>query len=126
MTDLAEFTKGELIQWINQNCHFNRPKKHDLLHIRWVNESNLLMVKERELSEYLNSITFKGHDELAKRFNESTDLKEKDKIAKKLQTYYDKFKVYYARLEKLNLERLRIEKIYQSIDKARNEMSVAS
>lgn len=126
MTDLAEFTKEELIQWINQNCHFNRPKKHELLLIRWYNESNLLMAKERKLSEYLNSITFDGYDELAKKFNESTDLKEKDKIAKKLQTYYDNWKVYYARLEKLNLERIRIEKIYQSIDKAREEMRVAS
>ena len=118
-TYLDKFTKEELISWIHQNCYSKQPKESDLLLIRWQNEIKKNRKRDEELSKFLESIDFAERDKLAEKFNQSKDIKEKLLLAEKMQPYHDKWKQYLKKSEANHKDYQRIQKIYGSIDKAR-------
>lgn len=123
MDFLNEFTKKEIIEWIRQDVHFhfNPPKKSNLLFLRWQTRSKELEKKYEKSMKMLSAIDGKTRDELAKQFNSETDLEKRLAILKKIESY-DKQYREWRDLEKAAMkEEAEVDKIYQSINKARNE-----
>ena len=77
---LDNYTKEEIVSWINQNCYVRKPKESELLSIRWRIETERNTKRSEELTKSLESINFKKRDKLAKKFNHSKDIKEKLKL----------------------------------------------
>jgi hypothetical protein len=123
MDFLNEFTKKEIIEWIRQDFHFqiNPPKKSSLLFNRWQTRSNELEKKYEKSMEMLSDIDGKTRDELAKRFNIETDLEKRLAILKKIESYDKQFRKWRDFEKAITKEEAEVEKIYQSIDKARKE-----
>lgn len=123
MDFLNEFTKKEIIEWIRQDVHFrfNPPKKSSLLFNRWQTRSKELKKKHEKSMEMLSAIDGKTRDELANQFNNETDSEERIAILKKVASYDKKFREWRDFDEAIMKEEAEVEKIYQSIDKARNE-----
>jgi len=123
MDFLYEFTKKEIIEWIRQDFHFkiNPPKKSSLLSNRWQTRSQELEKKYKKSMEMLSAIDGKTRDELAKQFNDETDLEKRLAILKKIDSYDKQFREWQDFEKAIMKEWEEVEKIYQSIDKARNE-----
>ena len=123
MEFLNEFTKKEIIAWIRQNTYlcFNPPKKSELLFNRWKTRSKELEKKHDKSREMLSAIDGKTRDELAKQFNNETDGQKRLAIAKKIEPYDKQFREWRDFETAIMKEEAEVEKIYQSIDKARNE-----
>lgn len=123
MDFLNEFTKKEIIEWIRQDIHFHLrpPKKSELLFNRWQTRSKELEKKYDKSREMLSAIDGKTRDELAKQFNNETDLQKRLAIAKKIEPYDKQFREWRDFEKEIMKEYAEVEKIYQSIDKARIE-----
>ncbi len=123
MDFLNEFTKKEIIEWIRQDIHFHLhpPKKSDFLFARWQTRLKELEKKCEKSKEMLSAIDGKKRDELAKQFNNETDLQKRLTIAKKIEPYDKQFRAWRDFEKTIMKEHEEVEKIYQSIDKARNE-----
>lgn len=123
MDFLNEFTKKEIIEWIRQDFHFqiNPPKKSSLLFNRWQTRSKELEKKYEKSTKMLSAIDGKTRDELAKQFNNETDLEKRLAILKKIESYDKQFREWRDFEKAIMKEEAEVEKIYQSIDKARNE-----
>lgn len=123
MDFLNEFTKKEIIEWIRQDVHFqiNPPKKSSLLFNRWQTRSKELEKKYEKSMKMLSAIDGKTRDELANQFNNETDLEKRLAILKKIESYDKQFREWRDFEKAIMKEEAEVEKIYQSIDKARNE-----
>ena len=123
MDFLNEFTKKEIIEWIRRDIHFQLrpPKKSELLFARWQTRLKELEKKCEKSREMLAAIDGKKRDELAKQFNNETDLQKRLEIAKKIEPYDKQFRAWRAFEKTIMKEHEEVEKIYQSIDKARTE-----
>lgn len=123
MDFLYEFTKKEIIEWIRQDFHFqiNPPKKSSLLFNRWQTRSKELEKKHEKSMEMFSAIDGKTRDELAKQFNNETNLEKRLAILKKIEPYDKQFREWRDFEEAIMKEFAEVEKIYQSIDKARKE-----
>ena len=123
MDFLYEFTKKEIIEWIRQDVHFhfNPPKKSNLLFLRWQTRSKELEKKCEKSMEMLSAIDGKTRDELAHQFNNETDSGKRLAILKKIESYDKKFRKWRDFEKAIMKEEAEVEKIYQSIDTARNE-----
>jgi len=118
---LKDFTKDEIIAWVQSNCFFHAPKRSDLLFIRWKKQSGALLKAQDELSKELAAIDGKKRDEYAGQFNASKDPQERSLLMKKIIPYDRKFKAYLEKSEELHKKSKSIDKLYDSIDKAREK-----
>lgn len=123
MDFLYEFTKKEIIEWIRQDVHFhfNPPKKSNLLFLRWQTRSKELEKKHEKSMEMISAIDGKTRDELANQFNSETDSEKRLDILKKIESYDKQFMEWRDFEKAIMKEEAEVDKIYQSIDKARNE-----
>ena len=128
MDFLNEFTKKEIIAWIRQDIHFHLhpPKKSELLFNRWQTRSKELEKKYDKSREMLSAIDGKKRDELANQFNNETDGQKCLAILKKIEPYDKQFREWRDFENAIMKEEAEVEKIYQSIDKARNEERLAT
>lgn len=69
----------------------------------------------------LSAIDGKKRDELANQFNNETDLQKRLAILKKIEPYDKQFREWRDFENAIMKEEAEVEKIYRSIDKARNE-----
>ena len=128
MDFLNEFTKKEIIAWIRQDIHFHvhPPKKSELLFNRWQTRTKELEKKYDKSREMLSAIDGKKRDELANQFNNETDGQKCLAILKKIESYDKQFREWRDFENAIMKEEAEVEKIYQSIDKARNEERLAT
>ena len=123
MDFLNEFTKKEIIEWIRQDIHFHLhpPKKSDFLFARWQTRLKELEKKHEKSMEMLSAVDYEKRDKLANQFNNETDGQKRLAILKKMKLYEKQFKAWRDFEKTLIKEDAEVEKIYQSIDNARNE-----
>lgn len=128
MDFLNEFTKKEIIEWIRQDVHFyfNPPKKSLLLFLRWQTRSKELKKKHEKSMEMFSAIDGKTRDELASQFNSETDSEKRLAILEKIASYDKQFMEWRDFEKAIMKEYAEVEKIYQSIDKARNEERITT
>ena len=117
---LKDFTKEEIIKWIEENTFFsNRIKKSDLLFIRWQIKIKDLEVKESKELENLRKIDCKKRDALAKQYNASHNSKEKLELLSKISVIDKQLKLHFERSEVLNKEREKADLIYKQMSECR-------
>lgn len=118
---LYGFTKEEIICWIRKHSWLRKPKKSEMLYIRWDIETEKLRQKEDKHLEFCQSIDWAQRDEYARQFNAETDINKKLALLEKMQPYHDYLDAQMAGYKALDRQRDKLDKLYQSIDKARDK-----
>jgi len=123
MDILDEMTKEEIVSWIRQQPFFmvTPPRKSSLLFHRWQVRS--VKSQENSAAHYAagKSLNMAIRDGYAKRFNASTDNKERLELLEKMEPYENQFSKWIADGKKIRAEDDKIDKLYDQIDIARKE-----
>lgn len=117
---LDEMTKDDLVAWI-RNQHFLRPKRSDVLYIRWERQSAEVLEEMQKENRSLDGLDFKERDRLAVRFNESKDSAEKMRILELMQPYDKAMSDHIKRSQALDRKSKRVDALYEQIDVERQK-----
>lgn len=112
---LDEMTKDELVSWI-RNQHFFRPKRSDVLYLRWEKQSGEVLDEIKKENRSLDGVDFKERDRLAVRFNESKDSAEKLRLLEQIEPYDKAMLDHIKRSQALDRKSKRIDALYDQID----------
>ena len=117
---LDEMTKDELVAWIRRQ-HFTRPKRSDVLYIRWERQSAEVLEEMQKENRALDGMDFKERDRLAARFNESTDSKERLRLLGLIEPYSKAMSDHIKRSQAIDRKSKRVDALYEQIDIARQK-----
>ena len=117
---LEEMTKDDLVAWI-RNQHFLRPKRTDVLYIRWKRQSAEVLEEMQKENRSLDGLDFKERDRLAVRFNDSKDSAEKMRILELMQPYDKAMSDHIKRSQALDRKSKRVDALYEQIDVERQK-----
>lgn len=117
---LDEMTKDELVTWI-RNQHFFRPKRSDILYLRWEKQSAAVLEEMQKENRALDGVDFKERDRLAVRFNESKDSKEKLRLLELIGPYDKAMSDHIKRSQALDRKSKKVDSLYEQIDIERNK-----
>ena len=117
---LDEMTKDDLVAWI-RNQHFLRPKRSDVLYIRWERQSAEVLEEMQKENKALDGVDFKERDRLAVRFNESRDAGEKLRLLELMQPYDKAMSDHIKRSQALDRKSKRVDALYELIDVERQK-----
>lgn len=112
---LDEMTKEELIGWIKQSC-LGRPKRSELLYIRWLRQSQQVLDETSKENRALDGVNFKERDNLAKRFNSTTNITEKLKLLDLMEPYDKAIMSHIERSQAIQRKSDKVDKLYEQID----------
>lgn len=115
---LDTMSKEEIVFWLrgDMSFHIRKPKKSDVLFIRWQLQSDKLAKRSEANNEQLKSIDFKQRDKYARQFNESNDTEEKLRLIRKIEPYEKAFEKYCDESESIELAYKKLDKLYDQID----------
>lgn len=115
---LGEFTKEEIIQWVRDKGLFLRINRRDLLFIRWQMQSRKLQSDyQTELDRWdAEKPDFKKRDELAARFNRTSDTSERLRLLGEMEPFDAALRDHLARTKRLDERQKKVDRIYQQID----------
>ncbi|UNK68320.1 hypothetical protein MNO08_09605 [Pseudomonas simiae] len=119
---LDEMTKDELVAWI-RNQHFFRPKRSDVLYLRWERQSAEVLDEMQKENRALDGVDFKARDRLAAQFNESKDPEEKLRLLKQIEPYDKAMSDHIKRSQAIDRKSKRVEALYEQIDIERQKES---
>ena len=117
---LDEMTKDDLIAWIRDQPFF-RPKRSDVLYIRWQRQSAEVLEEMQKENRALDGVDFKARDKLAARFNESKDSAEKLRLLELIQPYDKAMSDHIKRSQALDKKSKRVDALYELIDVERQK-----
>ena len=117
---LDEMTKDDLVAWIRDQPFF-RPKRSDVLYIRWQRQSAEVLEEMQKENRALDGVDFKARDKLAVRFNESKDPAEKLRLIEQIQPYDKAMSDHIKRSQALDKKRKRVDALYEQIDVERQK-----
>jgi hypothetical protein len=123
---LQYFSKEDLIFFILYKIpyYISPIRKSRILSLKWERE-NKKWIEEYELLTYkLQIIDGKERDRIAELYNAEKDFNIKLELLKKLESYDKAFKKYFDKDKALNDRRKELDKLYELIDKAREEENV--
>ena len=112
---LDEMTKEDLVAWIRSH-HFDRPKRSDVLYLRWVRQSAEVLEEMQKENRALDGVDFKERDRLAIRFNESKDPEEKLRLIKLIEPYDKAMSDHIKRSQAIDRKSKRVDALYEQID----------
>ena len=112
---LDEMTKDDLVAWI-RNQPFFRPKRSDVLYIRWQRQSAEVLEEMQKENRAFEGIDFKERDRLAVRFNESNDSTEKLRLLELMQPYNKAMQDHIKRSQAFDRKSKRVDALYERID----------
>ena len=117
---LDEMTKDDLVAWIRSQ-YFMRPKRSDVLYIRWERQSAEVLEEMQKENRALDGVDFKERDRLAVRFNESKDLGERLQLLELMQPYDKAMSDHIKRSQALDRKSKRVDALYEQIDVERQK-----
>ena len=117
---LDEMTKDDLVAWIRDQP-FYRPKRSDVLYIRWQRQSAEVLEEMQKENRALDGVDFKARDKLAARFNETKDPAEKLRLLELIQPYDKAMSDHIKRSQALDKKRKRVDGLYEQIDVERKK-----
>lgn len=117
---LEEMTKDNLVAWIRSQP-FYRPKRSDVLYIRWQRQSAEALEEMQKENRALDGLDFKERDRLAVRFNESKDAAEKLRLLELMQPYKKAMQDHIKRSQALDRKSKRVDALYEQIDVERQK-----
>ena len=112
---LDEITKVELVAWLRSRTML-RPKRSELLFIRWQLQSEALMSERESENRSLDHLDFSERNRLAIKFNESKDSAEKLRLIEKIGEYDQATRAHIERSQKLDRKQKRVDALYEQID----------
>ena len=112
---LDEMTKDDLVAWIRSQP-FYRPKRSDVLYIRWQRQSAEVLEEMQKENRALDGLDFKERDRLAVRFNESKDAAEKLRLLELMQPYNKAMQDHIKRSQAIDMKSKRVDALYERID----------
>ena len=117
---LDEMTKDDLVAWIRSQP-FYRPKRSDVLYIRWQRQSAEVLEEMQKENRALDGLDYKERDRLAGRFNESKDAAEKLRLLELMQPYNKAMQDHIKRSQALDRKSKRVDALYEQIDVERQK-----
>ncbi|WP_223535383.1 hypothetical protein [Pseudomonas sp. GL-B-16] len=117
---LDEMTKDELVAWIRRQ-HFMRPKRSDVLYMRWERQSAEVLDEMQKENRALDGVDFKERDRLAVRFNESKDPEEKLRLLKLIEPYDKAMSDHMKRSQAIDRKSKKVDALYEQIDEERQK-----
>ena len=112
---LEDMTKDDLVAWIKSQP-FYRPKRSDVLYIRWQRQSAEVLEEMQKENRALDGLDFKERDRLAVRFNESKDAAEKLRLLELMQPYNKAMQDHIKRSQAIDRKSKRVDALYEQID----------
>ncbi|MBK3465817.1 hypothetical protein [Pseudomonas sp. MF6776] len=112
---LDEMTKEDLVAWIKSH-HFSRPKRSDVLYLRWERQSAEVLEEMQKENRALDGVDFGERDRLAVRFNESKDPEEKLRLIKLIEPYDKAMSDHIKRSQGIDRKSKRVDALYEQID----------
>ncbi|UVL02106.1 hypothetical protein [Pseudomonas sp. B21-047] len=112
---LDEMTKEDLVEWIRSQHFFMKPKKSEVLYLRWKRQSADVIAEMEKENRALDHLDFGERDRLAKQFNASTDPNERLRLAEKIEPYDKALRDHLNRSEAINRKQKRIDALYDQI-----------
>lgn len=112
---LEDMTKDDLVAWIRSQP-FYRPKRSDVLYIRWQRQSAEVLEEMQKENRALDGLDFKERDRLAVRFNESKAAAEKLRLLELMQPYNKAMQDHIKRSQALDRKSKRVDALYEQID----------
>ena len=112
---LEDMTKDDLVAWIRSQP-FYRPKRSDVLYIRWQRQSAEVLEEMKKENRALDGLDFKERDRLAVRFNESKDAAEKLRLLELMQPYNKAMQDHIKRSQAIDMKSKRVDALYERID----------
>ncbi|NNB15195.1 hypothetical protein [Pseudomonas fragi] len=117
---LEEMTKDDLAAWIRSQP-FCRPKRSDVLYIRWQRQSAEVLEEMQKENRALDGLDYKERDRLAVRFNESKDAAEKLRLLELMQPYNKAMQDHIKRSQAIDRKNKRVDALYEQIDVERQK-----
>ncbi|MFJ2710917.1 hypothetical protein ACIOZM_08485 [Pseudomonas sp. NPDC087346] len=111
---LDEMTKEDLVAWIRSH-HFSRPKRSDVLYLRWERQSAEVLEEMQKENRALDGVDFKERDRLAIRFNESSDPAEKMRLLDLMSPYNKAMSDHIKRSQAIDRKSKRVDALYEQI-----------
>ncbi|WP_313446878.1 MULTISPECIES: hypothetical protein [Pseudomonas] len=118
---LDEMTKEDLVEWIRSHHFFMRPKKSDVLYLRWNRQSAAVIAEMEKENRALDHLDFGERDRLAKQFNASKDPNERLRLIEKIEPYDKAMRDHLSRSEAINRKQKRVDALYEQIDVERQK-----
>jgi hypothetical protein len=119
---LDEMTKEDLVAWIRSH-HFSRPKRSDVLYLRWERQSAEVLEEMQKENRALDGVDFKERDRLAVRFNESNDSAERLRLLELMAPYNKAMSDHIKRSHAIDRKSKRVDALYEQIDTERQKES---
>lgn len=119
---LDEMTKEDLVAWI-RNHHFSRPKRSDVLYLRWERQSAEVLEDMQRENRALDGVNFKERDRLADQFNESKDSKEKLRLLELIEPYDKAMRDHIKRSQAIQKRSEKVDALHEQIDVERQKES---
>lgn len=117
---LDEMTKEDLVAWIRSH-HFSRPKRSDVLYLRWERQSAEVLEEMQKENRALDGVDFKARDRLAARFNESNDSAEKLRLLEQIEPYDKAMSDHIKRSQAIDRKSKKVDSLYEQIDVERQK-----
>ncbi|MBA5706200.1 hypothetical protein DT037_03815 [Pseudomonas fulva] len=118
---LDEMTKDDLVGWIRSQHFFIKPKKSDLLYLRWSRQSAAVIDEMEKENRALDHLDFGERDRVAKQFNASKDPNERLRLIEKIEPYDKAMRDHLTRSEAINRKQKRVDALYEQIDVERKK-----
>ncbi len=119
---LDEMTKEDLVEWI-RNHHFTRPKRSDVLYLRWQRQSAEVLEEMQKENRALDGVDFKARDRLADQFNQSKDSSEKLRLLNLIEPYDKAMSDHIKRSQAIDRKSKKVDALYEQIDVERQKES---
>jgi len=113
---LNEMTKEDLVEWIRSQHFFMKPKKSDVLYLRWKRQSADVLAEMEKENRALDHLDFSERDRLARQFNASKDPSERLRLVEKIETYDKALRDHLNRSEAINRKQKRVDALYDQIE----------
>ncbi|MNJ71193.1 hypothetical protein D3C77_677080 [compost metagenome] len=111
------------MEWIRSQHFFIKPKKSDVLYLRWKRQSTEVLAEMEKENRALDHLDFKERDRLAVQFNESKCSKERLRLIEQIEPYDKAMQAHLKRSEAINRKQKRVDDLYEQIDIERQKES---
>ncbi|WHL26642.1 hypothetical protein QJS63_18115 [Pseudomonas juntendi] len=113
---LDEMTKDELVEWIRSQPFLSKPRKSEVLYLRWHRQSADVLAEMDKENRALDHLDFKVHDRLAEQFNASTCINERLRLREQMEPYKTALLESVKRSEAINRRQKRVDALYSQIE----------
>lgn len=118
---LDGMTKEDLVEWIRSQHFFIKPKKSDVLYLRWKRQSADVLTEMEKENRALDHLDFSERDRLARQFNASIDPSERLRLVEKIEPYDKALRDHLNRSEAINRKQKRVDALYDQIEVERKK-----